>query len=68
MATERELLAARLFTHAVFPVMKVLLNDDPAMKKRFENVTAKVQFLAKNGEDVLGAYLVFDKGEFHVEQ
>ncbi|HOW83786.1 MAG TPA: hypothetical protein PK573_14585 [Spirochaetota bacterium] len=68
MATERDLLTARLFMRAVFPVMKVLLNDDPAMKKRFENVSAKVQFTAKNGADILGAYLVFDNGEFRVEQ
>ena len=39
-ATERELMAARIFTRAVFPVMKVVLNDVPSMKKKFENVKA----------------------------
>lgn len=68
MAIERELLAARLFTHAVFPVMKVILNDDPKMKARFSGVTANVQFLAHDKAGDLGAWLVFDRGEFRVEQ
>lgn len=68
MATERELLAARLFTHAVFPVIKVLLNDDPGTKKKFENVKANVQFLAKDPAGNIGAYLTFDNGDFKVTQ
>ncbi len=68
MATERELLAARLFTHAVFPVMKVILNDDPKMKQKFSDVEARVQFRAKDAAGDIGAWLVFNKGEFHVEQ
>lgn len=68
MATERELLAARLFTHAVFPVMKVILNDDPVMNKRFSNVSATVQFRAKDTAGDTGAWLVFDNGDFRVEQ
>lgn len=68
MATERELLAARLFTHAVFPVMKVILCDDPKMKAKFRDVTAKVQFVARDKAGDLGAWLVFDSGEFGVEQ
>jgi len=68
MATERELLAARLFTHAVFPVMKVILNDDPKMKQKFSGVTANVQFRAKDPAGDIGAWLVLDKGDFRVEQ
>lgn len=68
MATERELLAARLFTHAVFPVMKVILADDPKMKARFNDVTACVQFVARDKSGDVGAWLVFDRGEFRVEQ
>ncbi len=68
MATERDLLAARLFTHAVFPVIKVILNDDPAMKNRFRDVSASVQFRAKNEGGDIGAWLYFDKGDFRVEQ
>lgn len=68
MATEKELLAARLFTHAVFPVIKVILNDDPGMKKRFQEVKAIVQFRAMDEAGDIGAWLVFDHGEFQVEQ
>ncbi len=68
MATDRELLAARLFTNAVFPVMKVILNDDPAMKRKFADVKATVQFRAKDKAGDVGARLLFDNGEFLVEQ
>jgi hypothetical protein len=68
MASERELLAARIFLRAVLPVIKVLLEDDPAVKKRFENVRAKVQFTAGSEGERIGAFLVFEKGAFSVEQ
>ncbi len=68
MTTERELLAARLFTRAVFPVIKVILQDDPKMAAKFRDVTANVQFVARNGGAPVGAWLVFDKGDFRVEQ
>jgi hypothetical protein len=68
MATEKDLLAARLFTHAVFPVIKVILNDDPKMKNRFSEVSATVQFRAKHEGGDIGAWLVFDNGDFRVEQ
>ncbi len=68
MASERELLAARLFTNAVFPVMKVILQDDPKMKERFRDVSARVQFVAKDGAAPVGAWLSFEKGDFSVVQ
>ncbi len=68
MATERELLAARLFTHAVFPIMKVILADDPKMKAKFSDVKANIQFVARDKAGDIGAWLVFDKGDFRVEQ
>jgi len=68
MATEKELLAARIFLRAVLPVMKVVLEDDPVMKKRFEDVRAKVQFAAGPDVNQTGACLVFNKGAFKVEQ
>lgn len=48
---DQEILTARLFFRAAFPVMKVPLTDDPAMRKAWQNVTATVQFSA----DVAGA-------------
>ena len=56
---DRQLLRARLFLRAALPVAKVILEDDPRMKKRFEKVRARVQFVAKGTPEPLGAYLVF---------
>ena len=67
-ATERELITARIFFRAAFPVMKVVLEDDPAMKARFAGVKARVQFAARNDAETIGAYLVFDETGFRVEQ
>lgn len=67
MATERELLAARLFFRAVFPIIRVILQDDPKMKHKFSDVEAKVQFKAKDASGDIGAWLIFDHGEFGVE-
>ncbi|MCP4130144.1 MAG: hypothetical protein GY754_03905 [bacterium] len=68
MATERDLLATRIFLRAVFPVMKVVISDDPKMKKKFEGVTGTIQFVGKyNGEDV-GAALVFNDGALEIAQ
>jgi len=58
----KELVANRLFTHAVFPVIKVVLQDDEFFKKIFANVHAKVAISAENN----GALLCFDKGVFNV--
>ena len=68
MADDRTLLATRIILQAILPVMKVVISDDPAMKKRFESVTARVQFVAKNGSENLGAALVFNRGELTIEQ
>jgi hypothetical protein len=62
--SEKDIMTARLFFRAAFPVMKVPLNDDPKLKKLFANEKAKVQFSAGNGADKIGAYLSFDNGEF----
>ena len=56
---DRELLRARLFLRAALPVAKVILEDDPGIKKRFEGVRARIQFVAKGAPEPLGADLVF---------
>lgn len=66
MATEKELLAARLFFRAVFPVIKVMLEDDPRFAKKFANVTARVQIRARNAPEDLAVYFKFDNGAFEV--
>jgi len=68
MATEREMMAARIFLRAVLPVIRVLLEDDPKIRKRFANVKAKVQFVAHDPSGDVGACLVFDNGDFTVVQ
>jgi hypothetical protein len=64
-------MTAKLFFNAAFPVMRVVLEDDPAMKARFAGVKAAVQIGAKNPggeESFLACHLVFDKGAFSVVQ
>ena len=63
-ASERDIMTAKLFFRAAFPVIKVPLNDDPKMKKLVENEEAKVQFSADNNGEKIGCYLTFDNGDF----
>jgi hypothetical protein len=67
-ANTREYLRTRLFLRAALPTVKVLLEDDPATKKRFANVVAVVQFVARNQPHAVGAYIRFDRGEATVVQ
>lgn len=57
--SDRQLLRARLFLRAALPVARVILEDDAAIKKSFEGVHARVQFIAKGATEPIGAYLVF---------
>lgn len=66
MTVEREILAARLFLRAVLPVIKVVLTDDPKMRKKFEGVNARVQFVADHDGTPVGSALVFDAEGFRV--
>lgn len=68
MATEREMLTARIFLRAALPVMKVLLEDNPALGRKFQGVTAKVQFVAKDPAGDVGAHLDFKDGALEVVQ
>jgi hypothetical protein len=63
---EKSLMTARLFFNAAFPVMKVVLADDPAMKEKFKNVKATVQIGAKNGSELEACTLKFDNGELEI--
>lgn len=68
MATQTELMAARIYLRAVFPVMKVVLADDPGIRKKFEGVTADIQFTAKDDTGDIGAYLHFKNGDLEIVQ
>lgn len=68
MSMNKENLAAELYIKAVFPVLKVLLKDDPKTKKRFSNVEASVVIRARYEGGFLGAKLIFNKGELTIEE
>ena len=71
-APPREIMAAKLFFNAVFPVMQVLLDDDPKIKEKFIDVVGTVQFGARTGDGseggLLACHLVFDRGKLTVVQ
>jgi hypothetical protein len=55
-------ITARLFVRAALPVMKVVLQDDPRMARKFRGVTAPVVLAARTGEGLYGACLNFTDG------
>ncbi len=61
---EKEILVSKIILNAVLPVIKVLLEDHPTFRKRFENIKGTVQFIAKNGDEKIGAYVKFDNLNF----
>ena len=65
---EQELMTAKLFFNAAFPVMQVVLDDDPAMNAKFRDVEATVQICAKDGNGLLACHLVFNRGKLTVNQ
>ena len=67
-ASKQDLLVAQLFFNAAFPVMQVVLEDDPKMREKFKNVTAKVQISVDNGGELVACYLDFNSGKIDVVQ
>lgn len=67
-STQKDIMTAKLFFNAVFPVMQVLLDDDLKIKSKFQNVSATVQFGAKDGSSLLACHLIFDHGQVNVVQ
>ena len=66
MATDAELLTARIVFRAVLPVIKVLLEDDPKIKAKFDNVNGTVLIAADDEKEDVAAYLEFKDGAFEV--
>ena len=64
---DKEILVANLYFRAVFPVIKILLQDDPATAKKFAKIKTNVVFKAKTGSDQTGCTLLFDHGEFNLD-
>lgn len=67
-ATQQDLMTAKLFFNAAFPVMQVVLDDDPKMSKKFKDVVANVQIGAKNDGELIACHLIFDHGKVTVVQ
>ena len=67
-ATPQDIMTAKLFFNAAFPVMQVLLDDEPKLREKFKDVVGTVQFGAKNGNEFLACHLIFDKGKVVVVQ
>ena len=67
-ATQQELMTARLFFNAAFPVMQVVLDDDPKMHKKFKGVRAMVQIGAKNDGELVACHLIFNDGKVAVKE
>ncbi len=65
---EVELMTATLFFNAAFPVMQVVLEDDPKIKEKFKDVRATVQIGAKDAGGFLACHLDFDNGQVKVVQ
>jgi len=67
-ATPQDIMTAKLFFNAAFPVMQVLLDDDPKLHKAFKNLVASVQFGAKDEGGLVACTLHFDHGKIAVIQ
>ena len=67
-ASPQDVMTAKLFFNAAFPVMQVLLDENPKLHKKFEKFSATVQFGAKDENEPLFCHLIFDNGKVNVVQ
>jgi hypothetical protein len=67
-APQQEIMTAKLFFNAAFPVMQVLLDDVPKLHEKFQRIKAVVQFGAKNDGELLCCHLIFKDGIVNVVQ
>ena len=66
MATHEDIITAKLFMNAAFPVLQVLMDESPKLKgKRFDHT---IQFGAMNGEELLCCHMIFQDGKVNVVQ
>lgn len=68
IASAQDKLVAKLFFRAAFPVMKVVLEENPKFKKTWEKTQAVVQFRGIDEEGDIVCHLIFDNGDFKVIQ
>lgn len=67
-ASAQDKMVAKLFFQAAFPVMKIVLEENPKFKKTWEKVQAVVQFRGMDDDGDIVCHLIFDNGDFKVVQ
>lgn len=67
-ATSQDLMTAKLFFNAAFPVMQVLMDEDPNINRKTRRFKGVVQFGAKDGDSLLAVTLTFADGHLDVVQ
>ncbi|MDR1788692.1 MAG: hypothetical protein LBR16_09655 [Treponema sp.] len=67
-ASAVDLITARLFFKAAFPVMQVVLDDDPKTRAKFQGLRAVVQIGARDAGGLVACHLVFDGGHVTVTE
>ncbi len=67
MTKNEDLLVAELYIKAVFPVLKVLMSDDPKTAERFRDTVASIVFRANHNADYIGATFNFNRGNIEIE-
>ena len=59
IASENDVLVAKLYFTAAFPAMKIPLTEDPAQVKKFAKINAVVQFKAADDVNPIACHIVF---------
>ena len=67
-ADKTDIMIARLFFTAAFPTIQVLLDDDPALNKKFAHYDRTFQFGAKNGDELLCCTVCIKDGKIAVTE
>ena len=68
IASSQDLMTAKLFFNAAFPVMQVLMDEDPKLNAKFASFRATVQFGALDDNEPLFCHLIFDCGKVSIVQ
>ena len=66
MASREEIITAKLFMNAAFPVLQVLMDEDPKLQGRKFDHT--IQFGARDDGELLCCHLIFRDGQVEVIQ
>jgi hypothetical protein len=68
MATQEDIMTAKLFLNAAFPVLQVLMDEDPKLHAKAQKFNHTIAFGVKNGGEGLWCYMIFKDGHLDVVQ